>query len=154
PPERVWQALIDENVLGQIIPGCHGLVRTGENAYAADVTMGIGAVKGRFEATVKLEDLEPPHALAMAGSATGPLGDCEFRGRVTLRPDRTGTVLEYRYTMRISGKVAAVGARMLEGASRALIGQFFRRLVRKAQEQHTPSSGWLARLVQWLGLRR
>ena len=155
-PDVVWRSMLDENVLQQIIPGCHALERTGDNAYTADVTMGIGPVKGRFNATVALEDLQEPASLRMKGGATGPLGASEFRGRVSLRPDGAGTVVEYRYTMLISGKVAAVGARMIEGASRALIGQFFKRLVRQTQTDEADEDrpvGLFARLLQMLGLR-
>ena len=37
--------------------------------------------------------------------------------------------MTYDYEVEISGKVAAGGGRMLEGASRIVIGQFFERLV-------------------------
>ena len=40
-----------------------------------------------------------------------------------------GTNVTYDYSVEISGKVAAVGGRMLEGASRVIVGQFFQRLV-------------------------
>ena len=153
PPEDVWAILLDEEKLTAVIPGCHALTMTGENAYRADVTLGIGPVKGRFVATVALLDLDPPHALRLIGGAAGPLGSSQGEGRVILSEMPEGTRVEYTYTVTISGKVAAVGGRMMDGAARALIDQFFKRLVGQAGHGDAPP-GLFARLLAWLGLAR
>ena len=44
---------------------------------------------------------------------------------MTLEADEGGTRVGYTYEVEVTGKVAAVGGRMLEGATRILIGQFF-----------------------------
>jgi 2-furoyl-CoA dehydrogenase large subunit len=160
-PEAVWSILLDEGKLAAVIPGCHALTMTGENAYRADVTLGVGPVKGRFVATVALRDLDPPHALRLIGGATGPLGTSQGEGRVTLHETATGTRVEYVYSVRISGKVAAVGGRMMDGAARALINQFFKRLVSQSGGALAgdaagagPAATLFARLLVWLGLAR
>src|SRR5262249_40535755 len=58
-PERLWAMLLDPNMLAKIIPGCHSLDRAGPNAFRAAVTIGVGPVRGRFQALVKLSELEP-----------------------------------------------------------------------------------------------
>jgi 2-furoyl-CoA dehydrogenase large subunit len=47
-----------------------------------------------------------------------------------------------------------VGGRLLEGASRVIIGQFFAALARKAGGGPEAAPGFFARLLAWLGLRR
>ena len=55
--------------------------------------------------------------------------------------------------MHVAGKVAAVGGRMLDGAARILIGQFFEALIRQAGGgQGAPTEGWWRRLLKAMGL--
>jgi 2-furoyl-CoA dehydrogenase large subunit len=152
-PEDVWAILLDERKLAAVIPGCHALTMTGKNAYRADVTLGVGPVMGRFVAAVALQDLDPPHALRLIGGATGLLGNSQGEGRVTMHLTEAGTRVDYTYSVRISGKVAAVGGRMIDGATRALINQFFKRLVNQAGDAVAPA-GLFVRLLGWLGLGR
>ena len=60
--ERVWRALLDPAVLARTIPGCHKLDEVGPNCYRADVSLGVGVIKGRFTASVTLSDLDPPRS--------------------------------------------------------------------------------------------
>ena len=62
-----------------------------------------------------------------------------------------GTVLAYTYEAVVGGKVAAVGGRLLDGAARVIIGQFFKTLARKTG---TTGDGLLARALTVLRLRR
>lgn len=152
-PEAVWAIILDETRLAQVIPGCHDLERVGDNAFRAQVTLGIGPVKGRFRADVALQDLDPPRALRLVGSAEGPLGSSRGEGTVTLTATDGGTRIDYTYAVRISGKVAAVGGRLIDGAARTLIGHFFERLVGMAG-QPARRRGILARILAFFGLRR
>jgi 2-furoyl-CoA dehydrogenase large subunit len=149
---EVWEILLDENKLAGVIPGCHDIQRVGDNAYRAEATLGIGPVKGRFRIEVALQDLDAPRALQLVGSATGPLGMSQGSGRVTLTETPDGTRVDYVYAVKISGKIASVGGRMMEGAARALIGQFFNRLVRQSGGQPERQGLW-DRLLAVLGIR-
>ena len=57
-----------------MIPGCHSLEAVGEDSYRAEVTLGVGPVRGRFQASVALSEFDPPRAATLAGGLTGPLG--------------------------------------------------------------------------------
>src|ERR1700722_7520096 len=86
PVERVWSMLLDPTTLQSVIPGCHNVVKLSETHFRADVTIGIGPVKGRYRAEVKLSDLDPPHAVTLGGMAEGALGFGDGEGRITLVP--------------------------------------------------------------------
>ena len=97
------------------------------------MTLGVGPVKGRYRADVKLSDLDPPHAVTLGGSAEGALGFGSGEGRITLvRSADGGTAIRYVYEAAIGGKVASIGGRLLDGAARVIIGQFFAALARQA----------------------
>jgi 2-furoyl-CoA dehydrogenase large subunit len=153
-PERVWQALLDPNVLARTIPGCHSLDQVGTNSYRADVSLGVGIVRGRFVARVALSDLAPPSSATLSGGLEGPLGASAGTGHVRLAPHGAGTRIDYDYRVEISGKAAAVGGRMLEGATRILINQFFQRLTSEMSRGSAagPAPSWWRRLLRMLGL--
>jgi 2-furoyl-CoA dehydrogenase large subunit len=151
--ERVWQALLDPAVLTRTIPGCHHLEEVGSNDYRAEVSLGVGVIKGRFTARVTLSNLDPPRSALLTGSLSGPLGVSVGSGRVLLSRAGKGTKIDYDYTVEISGTVAAVGGRMLDGATKVLIKQFFQRLVAEMQGGASVGSTapWWRRLLRALG---
>ena len=89
----------------------------------------------------------------MSGELSGPLGSSRGGGGVRLEPTEGGTRVDYDYRVEISGKVAAVGGRMLEGAARIVIGQFFERLVSQVGGPQAPISWW-RRVLRLLGAAR
>src|SRR5712691_217981 len=156
-PRAVWSALLDENKLRQAIPGCERLERVGQNAFKADVMLGVGPVKGKFEAEVGLFDLDEPHSAVLKGNLSGSLGAGSGVGHLTLAPDGEGCQIEYRYQIHLSGRVAMIGGRMLEGAARHLIGEFFRRFaiaLGGATDASHAVSPWRTRLGRFFGAGR
>ncbi|WP_148219523.1 xanthine dehydrogenase family protein molybdopterin-binding subunit [Azospirillum sp. B510] len=155
-PEQVWAILLDPKELAALLPGCEALDLVGPNAYRAEVVVGIGPVRGRYTAEVALSDLDPPNALTLTGSGTSALGSGSGTGHVTLERTAEGTRVTYRYGASVGGKVAAVGGRMLDSASRLLIGQFFEKLVARAggPAALTQPPSLLARLLRLLGIAR
>jgi 2-furoyl-CoA dehydrogenase large subunit len=133
--ERVFQMLLDPSVLRRIIPGCHALDMVGANSYRADVSLGAGPVRGRFDANVRLHDLSSPHRATIEGRILGSLGTAHGTGHVRLSEIPEGTRADYDYAITVSGKIAAIGGRMVDGAARALIGVFFRQLVAAASSR-------------------
>jgi 2-furoyl-CoA dehydrogenase large subunit len=93
--------------------------------------------------------------VTLAGHAEGALGFGNGEGRITLRslPDG-GTAIGYTYEAGIGGKVASIGGRLLDGAARVIIGQFFAALARKAGGGASTGFLLLARLRQWFGGQR
>jgi len=121
--------------LAKVIPGCHALESTGDNQYRADVTLGVGMVKARYAAEISLSELDPPHRLRLAGAGTSSLGTASGSGSVELTPSGAGTRLSYDYHADVSGKVAAVGGRMLEGAAKIVLKQLFEQLGKQAESR-------------------
>jgi 2-furoyl-CoA dehydrogenase large subunit len=152
-PEIVWRSLLDPAVLARTIPGCRQLDRIAPNDYRAEVSLGVGIIKGRFRARVTLSDLDPPRGATLSGGLEGPLGVSSGNGRVRLAAQGTGTQIEYDYVVEISGKAAAVGSRMLDGAAKLVINQFFQRLVAEmtGERREHAALSWWRRLLKALG---
>lgn len=154
-PTAIWDMLLDPKTLEAMIPGAHGVRKLSETHFAADVTLGVGPVKGRYKADIRLSDLDPPHAVTLSGGTQGALGSGHGEGRITLTPEGEGmTRISYSYEAAVGGKVASVGGRLLDGAARVVIGQFFQSLARHAGGGKTKGGGLFARLRAALGRGR
>ncbi len=151
--QDVWRVILDAERLAAIIPGCRRLEMISDNHYIADITLGIGPVRGRFAASVEFADLAPPQSLTLKGKLSGPLGSSAGQGQVQLAEVEGGCEVTYDYGLTITGKVAAVGGRMLDGAARALIAEFFVALV--AEFGGAPAElTWWRRILHAIGVLR
>ena len=102
-----------------VIPGCHSVEKISDTHFRADVTIGIGPVKGRYRAEVKLSDLDPPHAVTLGGSAEGALGFGGGEGRITLHPTESGGTASATSTRRRSAARSRASAAACSTARRA-----------------------------------
>ncbi len=150
-PEKIWDMLIDPNRLARIVPGCKELARVSENRYEGVVVIGAGPVKGEFKATVAIENPDPPNSLVLTGGLSGPLGASKGQGKVRLQADGEQTILTYDYEVEITGKVAAIGGRMIDGAARMLIRQFFIQLAGQLEPSRSGNSLW-QKILRLLGV--
>jgi len=151
PRDPIWATLLNPTALTALIPNAHAIHQLSNTTFHADVTLGIGPIKGTYRATITLSDLHPPNSLTLTGTANGALGHAQGTGHLTLQESPPGqTTIAYRYEATIGGKVASLGGRLLDGAARVIIAQFFTALAAKAGARRP---GILSRLLRWLGLR-
>ena len=128
PREAVWKALNDPEILRQSIPGCEELQKTADNEFTAKVTVKVGPVKARFTGKVTLSDLDPPNGYKISGEGQGgPAGFAKGGADVKLASDGDGTVLSYNVNAAIGGKLAQIGARLIDGTAHKLAEDFFGR---------------------------
>src|SRR6185295_10517546 len=126
--EQVFAALIDPQILQRCIPGCESLERTADNTYIATMKAGVGAVKGTFKGTVRLEDLQVPAHYRMIVEGKGGPGFVKGTGEFNLVESDGATAITYAGDMQVGGVIAGVGQRMIEAAAKMLAGKFFSEL--------------------------
>lgn len=125
PQDIVWNLLVDPIVLARCMPGCEGLETTGEHAYKTRLKVGVAAIKGSYEATIRLEEVHPPASFKMKVEGKGATGFVRGAGTMSLSAADGGTRVHYSGEVQIGGAIAAVGQRMLQAASNMMVGQFF-----------------------------
>ena len=124
PVDQVWAALLDPRVLARCIPGCESLTPTGPHSHIVRVTAGVAAIKGTYDGSVALVDLEEPHALTMKARGAGAPGTIEATVAVRLAPSADGgTELSYDADASVGGTIGGVGQRMLAGVTKKMAGQ-------------------------------
>ncbi|MBM85794.1 MAG: carbon monoxide dehydrogenase [Rhodospirillaceae bacterium] len=150
-PEKVWETILDPDHLPAIIPFCHAVEHDGEHTYRVEASFGIGPIRGRFQAQLLLSNLDPGKGLCLNGDATGALGCATGRSEIRLTKCEKGTRVDYAYALLISGKIASVGGRLLEGAVRGQIAEIFGRIA--GANTTKTASGLRARLAGWLRVK-
>ncbi len=124
--ERVWQALNDIEVLKACIPGCETIAWSGENQLEAVVMAKIGPVKARFTGLVSLTNMDPPNSYTISGEGKGgAAGFAKGGADVSLSDAEGGTLLRYEVKAQVGGKLAQVGARLINAAAKKMAGDFF-----------------------------
>lgn len=126
PRQKVWDALNDPEILKQSIPGCEEIEQKSPTEMSAKVTAKVGPVKARFAGEVELSDLDPPNGYRISGEGKGgAAGFAKGGANVTLEEDGDGTLLKYEVDAQVGGKLAQLGARLIDGTAKKMAGQFF-----------------------------
>jgi carbon monoxide dehydrogenase subunit G len=125
--QTVWEKLNDPEVLKACIPGCQTLDKTGDNGFSAVVKLKVGPVSATFKGNVELLDLDPPNGYRIAGSGEGGIaGFAKGGAKVTLTDaEGGGTLLSYDVEANVGGKIAQLGARLIDGVAKKNADQFF-----------------------------
>ncbi len=127
PIEKVWAFLEDVNNVATCAPGFQSMEELGEEHWKAVVAVGIGAVKAKFTMDVTRPDKEAPDHMTMKGRGKAPGSAVDLNGdmRLTALDGGTQTQMDWKASVVVSGTIASVGARLLQGVAERLTGQFF-----------------------------
>jgi len=132
--EQVWAALNDPEILKASIPGCESLEQSGDNSFTAQVTAKVGPVKAKFKGEVKLSDIDPPNGYTLSGEGKGgAAGFAKGDAEIQLEEDGDETVLTYHVKANVGGKMAQLGARLIDGTAKKLSDEFFKKFSELAQ---------------------
>lgn len=126
--DAVWNALNDPEVLKACIPGCDSIEKQSDSDYKISMLAVVGPVKARFNGKLKIEEANPPqgYSLVFEGSG-GAAGFGKGRASVTLAPEGAETALRYTASAQVSGKLAQVGSRLIDGVAKKMASDFFDR---------------------------
>jgi carbon monoxide dehydrogenase subunit G len=139
PQIRTWDALNDTVMLKACIPGCESLEQVADNQYQLTMTSRIGPVSAKFKGLMTLENMDPPNAYTMIFEGQGGVaGFAKGQAAVTLSENGEGTVLSYSVKAMIGGKLAQLGARLIDGVARKLADDFFKCFNARASEGAQP----------------
>lgn len=128
PRAAVWQALNDPEILKNCIPGCESIELVSPTEMKARVGLRLGPIKASFAGKVTLSEIDPPNGYTISGEGSGgPAGGAKGSAKVTLTEDQGATLLDYSVESQVSGKIAQLGARLIDATAQKLAGDFFGR---------------------------
>ena len=128
--EDVWSGLNDASILQQCIPGCKELKKLSDTELTANMQSKIGPVKTNFVTNLTLSDVNPPNSYVISGEGKGgAAGFARGSAKVNLVTEGEETVLRYDAEVKVGGKIAQVGSRLIDGTARKLARDFFSKFV-------------------------
>lgn len=132
----VWRALNDPEILKACIPGCQDLVKETDTRMSARLLLKVGPVSARFEGSVVLSDLDPPNSYRITGEGQGGMaGFAKGEARVRLRSEDGETILSYEVTAQVGGRLAQLGARLIDVTAKQMSAAFFKRFAEEIAAQ-------------------
>jgi carbon monoxide dehydrogenase subunit G len=128
PPDRVFAALVDPEVLQRSIPGCEELKEVGPDEYEARLKVGVAGLNGTYTGKAELRDKHPPESFTIVFDGKGTPGFVRGTATIRLSPKSSGTHVVSAAEVQVGGLIAAVGSRLVGAAARKLTDDFFRQL--------------------------
>ncbi len=126
PIEKVWAFLLDVNNVAACAPGFQSLEVLGEEHWKAVVFVGVGPVKAKFTMDVTRPEMREPELMIVKGRGKAPGSAVELSGSMDLKAvDASQTTMDWKASVVVSGTIASVGARLMQGTAEKLTGQFF-----------------------------
>jgi carbon monoxide dehydrogenase subunit G len=125
PRDRVWSVLMNPEALKACVPGLESLNPTGENAYEANLKVGVAAIRGSYKGNISLTELVEPSSYKMQVDGKGGAGFVRGIAEIELVDQGATTLVNVKGDGNVGGTVAGVGQRMLGGVAKMLMGQFF-----------------------------
>ena len=123
----VWAHLNDAETLKASIPGCESLEKVSDTQFQAVTKLKIGPVSARFKGKVSLVDIDAPNSYRIVGEGEGGIAGFA-KGGATVRladADGGGTRLSYEAQAQVGGKIAQLGARLVDSTAKKLAAEFF-----------------------------
>jgi len=125
PPDRVWDLLMDPDVLASCIPGCERFEPTGEDRYAVTLTVGLAAITGTYSGTVVIVDKMPRTSYRLVVEGQGRPGFVKGSSGIVLHAEGTTTMVDVTGTVQTGGPIARLGQRLIGGVAKMMMDRFF-----------------------------
>jgi carbon monoxide dehydrogenase subunit G len=128
PREKVWQVLLDPNIMAQCMPGCEKMSEIGPDQYEATMKVGVASVKGTYKGKVAIKEKQAPFHYVLSGEGSGGPGFMQGDVSIDLAENNGQTLLKYSTDAKVGGLIASIGQRMLNGVAKMMLDQFFKKI--------------------------
>ncbi len=136
PRQKVWDAINDAETLKKSIPGCQELEKLSDTEMKAKVLAKVGPVKATFTGHVTLSDIVEPESCRISGEGKGGVaGFAKGGADVSLEEDGHDTILRYEVKAQVGGKLAQLGARLIDATAKQMADQFFTAFVEEVSKE-------------------
>ncbi len=126
PKTEVWDALNDPEILKECISGCSKIEKTNSTEFKVTMVAAVGPVKAKFNGKLNLNNLDPPNSYTISFNGSGGVaGFGKGEATVKLIDNEDGTLLNYSANATVGGKLAQVGARLIDGVAKKMASDFF-----------------------------
>jgi uncharacterized protein len=127
PQDKVWAFVIDPIQVGQCGPGVESVEAVDDSHFKARAKVGIGFITAKFNADGEMIVIAAPEQaeVKIHGQAPGTAADAVATIKLSAGAVEGTTTMDWSAEVNISGTLASVGARLIEGTANKLIAQTF-----------------------------
>jgi uncharacterized protein len=124
--DTVWAFVTDPDQVGQCGPGVESIEVIDATHFKAVAKVGIGFISARFNVNMEFAELDAPDKAVIKAHGQAPGSAVDANASMTLTDDGAGgTVMDWVADVDLSGTLASVGARLIDGTANKMIGQTF-----------------------------
>ena len=124
-PERVWQNLMDPQVLLCTVPGIEKLEQLDAATYEITIQMKHAPLKGIYRGHITTSEQQFPHRYRIEVHGEGHQNIFSGHGSIELKAHNTHTVIAYHGELKQDKHSALLPPSVVKGAAKLLIQQFF-----------------------------
>jgi carbon monoxide dehydrogenase subunit G len=126
PIMEVWAYLLDVQKVAVCAPGFQTLEVLGPEHWKALISVGVGPVKAKFVLDVTRPEQQEPDHMVVKGRGKAPGSAVDLSGDMRLSViDDEQTQMNWSAHVVVSGTIASVGARLMNGTAEKMTEQFF-----------------------------
>ena len=126
--ERVWQALLDPDVVSECIPGVQKFTTVSPDNYEIEIGVKVGVFSGSFNGKMAISERDAPSSYRMAVSGAGPMTNLTGEAVVSLTAEDGATSVTFNGDVSVTGALARVGQRFMSSAAKSQFDRFFERM--------------------------
>ncbi len=125
--DKAWAFLMDPNQVGSCGPGVESIEVIDATHFKAKAKVGVGFIKAHFTIAMEMTDLRPTDHATVKAHGQAPGSAVDATAQMDLRQGEAAgtTIMDWSADVNISGTLASVGARMIEGTAHKMIDQTF-----------------------------
>ena len=132
--QTVWDAMQSPETLSGCIPGCEKFEPAGEDRYTVQMNVRVSAITGSYSGEVRIQNRDRLNSDTMIVQGSGRGGTVRGSGDLAFSESEGQTTIQIDGDVQVTGIIARVGQRLLGGASRMMLNQFFDCLRTKIEE--------------------
>ena len=126
PREEVWSFISDPEQIAQCAPGLQSVEVVDDEHFDVSVRAGIGMIRGNFNFKCEWVEREAPDHARIKANGTAPGSAVTMDSTMDLQDsDEGGTTLIWSADAQVSGRLAGVGARLINPVANRMTQQIF-----------------------------
>ncbi len=136
PVRKVWNSLLDPEIVGHCIPGCETVEPVNDKEYNSIIKAKVGFITARFKVRTVIEETVPYRLIRTAGEGNELRKLGHFRQKTIINfteLSENETEVSYSSDVSIVGKLATFGDRILRAKARELGKEFVDAVKRKIE---------------------
>lgn len=125
PRERVWAFVTDPRQVTACAPDVQSVDVADPTHFKVVVRTGVGPVKATFALNVEFTELVAPGRATVRARGQAPGSAVDMTSTLELEPNGERTTMRWTSEVMVSGMIASVGARLMQGAADKQTQQVF-----------------------------